>query len=132
MSTIKAKIKTIEKEGDLSLLSFVSKSQELTMISLELHPDITQETEVLLRVKATNIAIAKEFSGVLSYANQLKVRIVSIKMGSLLCMLTLDFEERRLESVITATSAKKMQLQINDRVTALIKASDLSIAEIYS
>jgi molybdopterin-binding protein len=93
---------------------------------------VQETSQVTLRTKATNIAIAKELQGMLSYSNQLKVSIQAIEMGSLLCSVKLLFEDTVLESIITADSAKRMQLKVGENVTALIKSSDLAIAELLS
>jgi len=99
------------------------------MISLEINSQITQGSDLIISTKAVNIAIAKNYQGILSYDNQLNVTINSIEMGELLCSLTLKFEEMLLESIISAESAKEMQLNVGDRVIALIQATDLAIMD---
>jgi molybdopterin-binding protein len=132
MNRIQVKVEKIESNEQLTLLSLRSKSHKLSMMSLELSPDITEKKELIVSTKAANIAIAKDYDGVLSYSNQLSVEIASMEMGKLLCSLDLLFEETILESIITTHSANRMQLQVGDRVTALIKASDIAIKEILS
>jgi len=130
MNRIQVKVEKIESNEQLTLLSLRSKNHKLSMMSLELNPDITEGKELIVATKAANIAIAKDYKGLLSYSNQLCVEILSMEMGKLLCSLSLRFENTLLESIITTNSAKRMQLKVGEEVTALIKANDLAMEEL--
>ena len=132
MNKISATVVTIQNVQNLTQVTFATATDELKMMGLELPQNIKQNTEVILTCKATNIAIAKRSDTMLSFSNQLRVTIKAIEMGELLCSLLLTYGDTLLESIITADSAKRMQLQVGESVTALIKSSDLSIAEVLS
>ncbi|SFV55401.1 hypothetical protein MNB_SM-4-1505 [hydrothermal vent metagenome] len=100
------------------------------MMSLELDVKIGVGTKVILGVKASSVAIAKDFSGELSYANQLELVIQNIQEGELLCSLDLKAKNFELESIITLASKNRMKLQVTDTITALIKSSDLYITAV--
>ncbi len=130
MSLINARVSAIESEDIIHIVSFLSGTNALKMMSLELPADIKIDTEVKLQVKATSVALAKNLSGTLSYSNQIKCQIESIEEGKLLSSLILTVDTLRLESIITTASLKRLSLSQGDSVTALIKSSDLSIAEV--
>jgi len=130
MSKFLVKVQEISGDESLHIVTFKSKHHTLKMMSLDLTENIKEGVELYLETKATSIAIAKEFQGELSYSNQLNGRIVTIEMGKVLTHLYIDIKESIIESIITTDSAKRMELTINDKVTALIKSSDLSIAEL--
>lgn len=130
MNKISATVVTIQNVQNLTQVTFATAAGELKMMGLELPQNIKQNTQVILTCKATNIAIAKRSDTMLSFSNQLRVTIKAIEMGELLCSLLLAYDETLLESIITADSARRMQLQVGESVTALIKSSDLSIAEV--
>ena len=130
MSTFKATIIEIQSEDILHIVSFRVGESVLKMMSLELNPTLRLESKVLLSVKATAVALAKEFEGILSYSNQLPLEIEQIQKGELLCSIKLKHKDIQLESVITRASCERMELEVNDSVIALIKSSDLSICEI--
>jgi len=130
MSTIIATVLDIQSCDSLNIVKFDSDDIILTMMSLELNENITIGTKVKLTVKPTHVAIAKNFSGELSYSNQFKTTIVSCENGQLLCSLKLQYLDLFLESIITLNSSKKLNLKVGDEVTALIKASELSISEV--
>ncbi len=130
MNYIKAEISAIDSIGTINLVHFKVQTEVMKMISLELDQSLKVGTHVHLGAKATNIAIAKTFSGELSISNQLSSVITSLQMGELLCSVKFDFLGTSLESIITKDSAMKMNLKEGDAITALIKSSELSIVEV--
>lgn len=132
MSKIKAKISNIQSLENLNIVSFSFYDTTLTMMSLELKKEVQIGKEVLLNIKPTTVALAKNLSGEISYSNQIECKILSIDMGELLCSICLQKEDIRFESIITASSAKRLKLENEDKVTALIKASEISIAEVLN
>ena len=127
---IKAKIKSIENVDSLNIVTFDFHDTSLTMMSLDLSDEIKVGTSVKLALKPTQIAIAKNFNGELSYSNQLKSTIISMENGQLLSSIKLKYFDTIIESIITASSSKRMALHVGDEVTVLIKANELSISEI--
>ena len=104
----------------------------LKMMSLDLNKNVQIGKKVKLAVKPTNISIAKNLFGEISLSNQLVVNIKSIENGQLLSSIILEVNDTIFESIITADSSKRMNLQKNEQVTILIKASDLSIMEVLN
>lgn len=127
MSHIKAIITHIDTLDSLNIVTFDFYGTLLKMMSLDLSEEIGVGKKVTLAVKPSHIAIAKEFSGMLSYSNQLKATIHSCDNGKLLSSIKLHIEDVMLESIITRDSVLKMDLKAGDEVTAMIKASELSI-----
>lgn len=132
MSDFIATVSKIENCDSLNIVSFDYKGHTLSMMSLDINSEINIGSKVKLIAKPSHIAIAKEFSGDISYSNQLSSTITSIENGQLLSSIKLNFFDTILESIITLNSSKKMNLKVGDRVTALIKASELSISEIIN
>ena len=134
MNTLTAEILTIQNLQNLNLVHAQTQRDKLTMMSLELNPSITQGCVVKLAVKPTNIILANENSATdaaqLSCENTLNAVITNIEKGALLCSVTLKYLQSTLEAIITLNAADAMALQEGQRVTMLIKASDLYIQEI--
>jgi len=130
MSSLIAIVKEIKNCDSLNIVKFNCLDQTLTMMSLELSDKIKVGTTVKLIVKPTHIAIGKNFTGDLSYSNQLDTTIKSIENGQLLSGIKLSFFDTTLESIITVDSSLKMELKVGDKITAFIKSSDISIGEI--
>ena len=130
MNTLIATVTKIDTIDNLNIVKFDFSGQTLSMMSLDLSDDIQRGTKVKLITKPSYIAIAKEFSGMLSYSNQLKSKIIELENGKLLSSVKLQIEEFFLESIITFESSQKMNLKVGDEVTAFIKASELSILKV--
>ena len=130
MSKIKAIITRIDSVESLNIVTFDFYGTILKMMSLDLSEEIEVGRKVTLAVKPSHIAIAKEFSGMVSYSNQLKATIHSCDNGKLLSSIKLRIEDVMLESIITLESVLKMDLKAGDEVTAMIKASELSIVDV--
>ena len=88
--------------------------------------------KVKLSVKPSNISIAKNLIGEISLSNQIVATIQSLENGQLLTSVILKINDTLLESIITVDSSKRMNLQIGEVVTILIKASNLSIGEVLN
>ena len=131
MNTLIAKVTQIKKSENINIVSFQSGQFSLRMMALEISSAMTVGTEVLLGVKATNIALAKELQGMLSLSNQLDVTLKHIETGVLLCRVIFEVEGAHWESIITRDSFHAMALGEGDRVKALFKSSELSILEIH-
>ena len=130
MSNIIGTVSKIQNCDSLNIVNFDFNGIALSMMSLELNANIQIGTKVKLNCKSSHIAIAKNFSGEVSYSNRLDCEIVSLVNGELLCCLHLKIFDTVLESIITVNSSKKMDLKVGDKVTAFIKASELSILEV--
>ena len=130
MSRLKARILEIESVENLNIVKFSFNSTILTMMSLDLSENMVVGRDVYLVLKPTHIVIAKEFSGLVSFSNKMEAIVESVENGKLLSCVKLLVDGVVIESIITLESAKEMNLKIGDRVTAMLKASELSIAEV--
>lgn len=127
MSHLIATVSQIDQCDSLHIVKFDCKGQTLSMMSLDLDNNIQLGTTVELTIKPSHVGIAKDFSGEVSYSNQLSATVKQIDNGQLLSSVKLDFFDTVLESIITVQSSKKMDLKVGDTVTVFIKASDISI-----
>ena len=138
MSRLIATIKNIESVDDLNIVTFICNDETLKMMSLDLNDTIQIGKRVVLVCKPTSVALAKPtidhkvFSEMLSYANQIKVKIASMDVGLLLSSIKLQFGDFSLEAIITSASVQRMKLNENDELLALIKANELSIQEVLN
>jgi molybdopterin-binding protein len=64
-----------------------------------------------------------------SARNQLKGEIVDIVLGTVMSHVTIKVGENLIESVITRRSIDEMKLKKGDKVTAVIKATEVLVAK---
>ena len=132
MSQLVATIKKINSIDNLNIVEFDFHGLTLKMMSLDLNADVQVGKKVKLSVKPTNISIAKNLIGEISLSNQIVATIENLENGQLLSSIILKVHNTILESIITVDSSKRMNLQIGESVTILIKASNLSIDEVIN
>ncbi len=63
----------------------------------------------------------------LSARNHLKGEITEVSLGTVTALITLKVGDNIVESVITKRSAEEMGLKKGDKVTAVIKATEVMI-----
>ena len=132
MSQLVATIKKINSIDNLNIVEFDFHGLTLKMMSLDLNADVQVGKKVKLSVKPTNISIAKNLIGEISLSNQIVATIENLENGQLLSSVSLKVHNTLLESIITVDSSKRMNLQIGEVVTILIKESNLSIGEVLN
>lgn len=132
MSQFVATIKKIQSIDNLNIVEFEFDGLTLKMMSLDLNDDVKIGKKVKLSVKPSNISIAKNLTGEISLSNKIVATIQSLENGQLLTSVILKINDTILESIITVDSSKRMNLQIGEVVTILIKASNLSIEEVIN
>lgn len=130
MSILNAEVIKIQSVDSLNIITFKSDESELSMMGLELLEGVCVGSKVSLFVKPMSVALAKDFSGMISYTNQLSSKIKSIEEGKLLSSVKLLACGNMIESIITTSSLKNMKLSVGDEVVCLIKANELSIIEV--
>ncbi|RXK00532.1 transporter [Arcobacter sp. CECT 8986] len=129
MNNLEATVSKIDTLDNLNIVEFKFYDITLSMMSLDLH-NVGIGTNVILTVKASNIAVAKEFQGQISLANSIACKIMDLEIGKLLTSIRLQHKNTIFTSIITSKSAKRMNLALDDNVNAIFKASELSIKEV--
>lgn len=130
MNHIPAHVTHIQQERNLTVITFDAYGTALTMMGLGLNVAANVGDAVLLGVKATNIALAKGLQGTVSISNRLECDVAEVESGTLFCNVGLRFGPTLLECITLQSAVERLSLEPGDKVTALIKASELSILEV--
>jgi len=122
----------LETEGDISIVEVDVQGDRITSLVLEsaetagyLAPG--SPVTVLFKESEVSIGIAP-YAG-LSIRNRLPCAVRAINQGRILSHLILDYKGRTLHSLISTHALLDMRLQPGMRVEALIKATEVSLAE---
>ena len=130
MNKIVATITKINNIDNLNIVDFESNGMKLKMMSLDLKEGTKEGQSVILTVKPTHIAFAKNLTGELSYSNNFSGKVTKMDKGELLTVIYADVSGVELQGIITSDSTNRMSIKIGDELTLLIKASDISILEV--
>jgi molybdopterin-binding protein len=125
-----AKVKKIEKVEELTLVTFIIKNQLLQMIALEISARLKVDSIVTLEVKSSSVILATLSNNLKSSANQLICSIINITYGELLCVIEVEIDGFKIESIVLTQSIKKINIQKKDTVLTLINPTELSIGKI--
>lgn len=131
MNKLKVTVKSIDSVENLNIVKFDYHGKELSMMSLGLK-DIFIGTQVFISINASHIAIGKDLKGDISLSNIFDCVIKKLDKGKLLSSLLLEIDDNYLTSIITTNSVNRMNLKENDKVQALVKASEISIQKVIS
>ncbi|MDR0579484.1 MAG: transporter [Campylobacteraceae bacterium] len=131
MSKIRASVVEIIGKQEVHIVRFDHFGQQLAMMSLELPRHLKTGDDVILSIKPSSVGIAKNHSGEFSFSNKLHVKIAKLDVGGILCLAKLEMKSGfYIESLLTAESAKRMNLNVTDEVSAFFKASELSLYKV--
>lgn len=122
MNQIVATVTNIKESGDLCHLFLESDLGQLGLVMLSNTHQIGEE--IVVGFKESAVAISLDANTALSYANQISVEIESIEDGEILTKVVGVKGDTKLTSVITASSATKLNLKRGDKVMFLVKATD--------
>ncbi|MBV9504102.1 MAG: TOBE domain-containing protein [Acidobacteriia bacterium] len=65
----------------------------------------------------------------ISARNQIKGQITDIQLDNIMAHVTVKIGENEIESVITRRSADEMQLKAGDRVTVVVKSTEVMLSK---
>jgi molybdate transport system regulatory protein len=80
--------------------------------------------------KETEVSLGKKVTGRLSFRNQLPCVVKNVKRGAILSVVTLQYGDYTITSAITTRSADMLKLKAGNRVTAFIKANEITLTEL--
>ena len=133
MNILQGKISQIESSQRMSLIGIDVDGDTFSSIILEGQKTDLNYREgdlVNLLFKETEVGIAKNLSGQISFRNRFSAKIKTIEKGLILARVFLDYKSRSIESIISTRSANDMNLKENDPVEWLVKSNEISLMKV--
>ncbi|NQD36710.1 TOBE domain-containing protein [Permianibacter sp. IMCC34836] len=129
MNELPGQLLALEQEHGVLLADVAVDGAPFTALLLHAgaQPQWPLGAAVRLSFKETEIALAKNLRGELSFRNRHPATVTGIGHGKLLTAVQLQFGPHALTSVITSGSARRLQLQVGDQVEWLVKANEMQI-----
>lgn len=127
---ILAKVDEIRVCDDVSCVSFsADNSLVFTMLSLE-NLNLKVGDKVALDFKSSDVVIATTRILNCSLKNEIPCEILDIKFGEILVCIKLKYQSFEFESIITALSAKTLNLKVGMSIFAYVKSTSVFISEV--
>lgn len=130
MNILNGEIASIQTNGSLSHVKVKIESIVFDTIIIE-----TPETASYLKIgnhiklifKETEVIIGKNKTYSLSIHNKIQGEILEIKNGALLSKLIIKTTIGTIVAVIISDALKKLQLQIGEKIIAMVKTTEIMI-----
>jgi molybdate transport system regulatory protein len=130
MNKLRGQVVGIESNGHVSLVDVECGGDVFTATVLEAPgavPYMQIGAEVALMFKETEVALAKNLSGLISLRNRFPVTVHGIDQGEILSAVQLDYRGQTLTSVITTRGVRRLGLAPGDTLEALVKANEVML-----
>ncbi|TSE11354.1 MULTISPECIES: TOBE domain-containing protein [Aquimarina] len=132
MNILKGKITAVKTNGNLSLVEIDVDNISFKTIVVET-PDtasyLTKGNIVKVIFKETEVIIGKGVEHAVSMQNKIVGKILTIENGELLSKLTIDIGVGNIVSIITTNAVQELRLQVDEKITAMIKTNEIMLSE---
>lgn len=128
MNKLTGIVTQIQKSGAILLVDVDIDGQGFSALLIESasQPEWLQKgNSVDMIFKETEVSLAKNLTGVLSFRNRMKCKVLQVDRGELLCNIALQFQKHTIVSSITTRAVDSMQISIGDEIEALVKANEI-------
>ena len=132
MNSLKGTISTIKNNDGISLISVNLDTTVFHVLIIETKDEATYlgvGNTVKLIFKETETILTKTDRNSTSIPNTMAGQVLAVQEGAILCKITIDVAVAKITAVITRMMQDQLQFKIGDRVTALIKASEIMLSE---
>ena len=132
MNRLKGKIELINSHDELLLIELNVKHIKIIAIIIGKPNDYSYleiGNEIAILFKENEVTISIDNALEISTQNQLTCTVDSILTGKLLSQVNLNFIDFTLSSIITTRSVQNLNLNPQDKVTALIKANEITLSK---
>ena len=132
MNSLKGTISTIKNNDGISLISVNLDTAVFHVLIIETEDEATYlgvGNTVNLIFKETETILTKTDKNTTSIPNTMVGQVLTVQEGAILCKITINVAVAKITAVITRMMQDQLQFKTGDRVTALIKASEIMLSE---
>lgn len=132
MNILKGNINSLNTSGRLTIVTVDVSGFSIKSIIIE-----NPETVNYLRIgnpiqvmfKETEVVVGKGSDIAVSLDNRIDGVITEITKGVLLSSLSIDTKAGKIKATLTSESITKLDLQLGEQVTALVKTTEIMLSE---
>lgn len=130
MNQLSGRILTVERDAGVALIQVMVCDHVFTASILgpaALGCLLVPGQAVRVLFKESEVALAKDLTGLLSLRNRHPARVEAVVLGRLLSQVILAFQGERVVSIITTGSVQRLGLQAGDQVEWLVKTNEMAV-----
>jgi molybdopterin-binding protein len=127
MNSIEATIQSIENYEGIARIVLDKEGKKLTAITLELPSSLHVGSACRVLFKETEVGLAKNLCGTVSFSNRFKGCVKELKKGALLSRILVGVESDVIASIVTTHAIEQLALEVGDELEVLIKATEVSL-----
>ena len=129
---MQAKVTSVRQNEGVVEICLSAGEVPLTMVALEGALDVHNGAVVEVGWQASHVVLSTSPNSDTTICNTIPCRIKSLKMGEIIATATLSSSLGEFESIVTARSAKRLNLSQGSNVYALIKATNVYLEGIVT
>lgn len=126
MNSIRAEVFSIESAKEINYIKLVANGVKISLLTLQLPKGIEIDSKVNILCKESEVSIGLSKSEI-SISNQIEGVITELEIGKVVTLVTVKSDAGVIKSMITTDSSRRLNLQKDLKVFALIKANELSL-----
>jgi molybdate transport system regulatory protein len=130
MNQLTGTIAAIESSSEISIVEVDVAGDLFSAIVLETPQSTTylrSGQPITVLFKETEVALARDLSGLISIRNLFQGRIIKITPHAILTTVTMDYKNQAITSVISTKSARRLDLKEGQNVQWLVKTNEVSL-----
>jgi molybdate transport system regulatory protein len=130
MNRLPGEIAQVETHGSIALVDVTVGEWRFTATLVGASDEVATwpaGMPVTLLFKETEVALAKNLSGLISMRNRLPATVTAIERGQLLTKVTLAVGGDTVVSIVTTRSSHALALAVGDAVEGLVKANEMTV-----
>ena len=128
MNRLPGTVAAVERSGSVALIDVAVDAQRYTALLLDADTERFRiGATVTLAFNETEVALAKNLSGIISLRNRLPGTVETIEQGQLMSRVLLRVGAHQVSSVITTRSLQALQLHTGDVVEGLVKSNEMHL-----
>jgi len=126
LNSIRAEVFSIESAKEINYIKLVANGVKISLLTLQLPKGIEIDSKVNILCKESEVSIGLSKSEI-SISNQIEGVITELEIGKVVTLVTVKSDAGVIKSMITTDSSRRLNLQKDLKVFALIKANELSL-----
>jgi molybdate transport system regulatory protein len=132
MNILTGRISEIQSHEGISLVKVETPDHiiftSVVLDTVETADYLRIDSKVKIVFKETEVIISKDTNSRISIQNRLPCIIRAVNRGIILSQVEMGFGDSVIQSIITSNACKQLELNVNDRVFALIKTNEVSLS----